>query len=227
MSDTTDLHLQLVRQAAERRSEAGQNFRAMIVAAASAGVPQTRIAKAADLSVARIHAILQEEEMSAIAPAPNAPVPATDDVVVVAARIAYEEYIHYNAYVCQPGRTFRDVDRMGFYRHSSIERHFPAIRAIEDGVPFTRENADRLRATGSPVDREVGDLIDTLLDHHKRYEGDVHEVVLLTTPDDPQTVTLPRAIRHHPTGRGSAWTMGQRYISEAALRRNPQTTDEL
>jgi hypothetical protein len=227
MSDTTDLHLKLVRQAAARRREAGENFRAMIVAAANANVPLIRIAQAADLSVARIHAILKEEQMSAVAPAPNAPIPATDDVVVVAARIAYDEYMNYDAYICQRGRSFRDVDRMGFYRRGKIERHFPSIRAKEDEVVFTLENANRLRATGSAIDRELGDLIDTLLDHHRRTDEEVKQVFLLTPPEDPQTLTLPHVIRHDTGRRGSAWTMGQRYISEAALRRNPQTTDDL
>jgi hypothetical protein len=58
-------------------------------------------------------------------------------------------------------------------------------------------------------------------------EGEVLEVVLLTPPDDPRTLTLERAIRHDGRGRGSAWTMSQRYTSEAALRRNPTTTDDL
>jgi hypothetical protein len=116
---------------------------------------------------------------------------------------------------------------MGFYRRGKIERHFPSIRAIEDNVAFTRQNAERLRATGSPVEHDVSDLIETLLDHHRRTEGHTHMVFLLTAPDDPQTLVLPQPIRHDTGGRGSAWTMGQRYVGEAALRRHPETTDEL
>jgi hypothetical protein len=225
-----DVYSQLIGEASDRRRQADAGFRAALVAARAAGMPLTRIAEAADLSIGRVHAILQEEEQrmhTALATPDSAPTAATDDVVVVAARVAYEEWIHYGAYVCQQGRTFREAHRMGFYRHGNIERHFPSIRAIEDNILFTRENAEQLRTTGSPIDREVADLIDTLLDHHKRYEGLVYEVVLLTQQDDPQTLTLDRAIRHNGRGRGGAWTMGQRYASEAAIRRGPATTDEL
>jgi hypothetical protein len=228
MSDQTAVLQQLVRQAAERRNEAELYFRQMIVAARAAGLALKPIATAAGLSVARVHAILNEQEgemeMTVL---PSEPLVATDDVLVVAARIAYEEYLHYNAYICQPGRSFRDVNRLGFYRHGKIEQYFPEIRAVEDHIRFTRENAKRLRETGSPVDREVADLIEVMLDHHRRSEEDVEQVFLLTPPDGPRTLTLAHPIRHNTGGRGSAWTMGQRYISEAALLRNPETTDDL
>jgi hypothetical protein len=41
------------------------------------------------------------------------------------------------------------------------------------------------------------------------------------------TQPTAQAIRHIASGRGSAWTMNQRYISEDGLRRNPKTTDDL
>jgi hypothetical protein len=223
-----DLLLQLLRQAAALRQESDQHFRATVVAARAGGVPLAPIAEAAGLSVARIHAILREETAMQVGSPPMYDAPeAADDVVIVAARIAYEEYVHHGAYVCQQGRTFRDAERVGFYRHGNIERHFPEIRAIEDDILFTRENARRLRETGSQTDRDVADVIDAMLDRDERGEGDVLEVVLLTPHDDHRTLTLGRAIRHDGRGRGSAWTMGQRYASEAALRRNPATTNDL
>ena len=152
---------------------------------------------------------------------------ATDDVLVVAARIAYDEYLNYHAYICQTGRHFRDVDRIGFYRQGEIMEHFPSIRAQEDGVAFSRENVERLRATGSPIDSEVADLIDTLVEHHRRDDWDAYQVFLLTPPDDPHTLTLSHPIKHDTRGRGSAWTMGHRYVGEAALLRDPQTTADL
>src|SRR5262249_38772481 len=150
------------------------------------------IATAAGLSVARVHAILNEQETEMeMTVLPSEPPVVSDDVLVVAARVAYDEYLNYTAYICQPGRSFRDVNRIGFYRHGKIEPEFPEIRAIEDHVRFTRENANRLRETGSPVDGEVADLIDLLLEHHRRDDEEVLQVFLLTPPDDPRTLTLP------------------------------------
>src|SRR5439155_21476119 len=102
MDDRADLHLQLLRQAAERRRESEEHFRSMIRAARSVNLPLSRIAEAASLSVARIHAILEEEQMQTYAPAATT----TDDVLIVAAAIAYDEYLNYHAYVCQTGRSF-------------------------------------------------------------------------------------------------------------------------
>ena len=152
---------------------------------------------------------------------------ATDDVLVVAARNAYDEYLNYHAYVCQAGRSFRDVHRIGFYRHGKIEPHFPTIRASEDHVAFSTENVERLRSSGSAVDRELADLIATLVSHHLRDDWDSYQVFLLTPPAHPQTLTLPQPIMHDTRGRGSAWTFGHRYIGEASLLRNPRNTDEL
>jgi hypothetical protein len=224
----TNEHLELVRKAAERRHESERHFRHMIVAARANGLPLSPIADAANLSVGRIHAILEEEKMQTYASAPSTlDAAATDDVLVVAARIAYDEYLNYNAYVCQDGRSFRDVNRLGFYRQGQIERHFPSIRAIEDHVPFSADHVETLRTSGSPIDHEIADLIETLVGHHRRDDWDTYQVFLLTPPDDLRTLTLANPITHNTTGRGSAWTMGQRYIAETALLCTPATTDEL
>jgi hypothetical protein len=228
MDERTDLHLQLIRQAAAHRFVAEQHFRAVLVSARAAGLPLASIAGATDLSVSRIHAILEEEKMQAhaVTALTNSAV-ATDDVLIVAARVAYPDYLRYNAYICQDGRSFREVMRLGFYRHGQIEPHFPAIRAIDDHVPFSDEHAKRLRATGSPVDREIANLIETAPRYYRKHEGEKHKVFLLTPPDDPQTLVLPQPIRHNRSGRGSAWTFGHGYASEAALLANPRSTDDL
>src|SRR6266581_7142139 len=52
---------------------------------------------------------------------------ASDRVVVVAARIALDEYLKYSAYICQPDRAFRDCVRMAFYTQNKIDCHIPKI----------------------------------------------------------------------------------------------------
>jgi hypothetical protein len=223
-----DMVLRLVREAAGRRADAERNFRDTLVLARQAEVPMASIAEAASLSVSRVHTIIEEKQMQTYASiAPERRV-ATDDVVIVAAKVAYPDYLGLNAYICQDGRTFRDVVRMGFYRRGKIEPHFPAIRAVEDHVAFSDENAARLRATGSPIDREIADLIESAPSYYKSYEGEPHKVFLLTAPDDlPATLVLPQPIIHETGGRGSAFTQWQRYVSEAALYANPTSTREL
>ncbi|AEJ38638.1 hypothetical protein TPY_0436 [Sulfobacillus acidophilus TPY] len=48
-------------------------------------------------------------------------------VVVVPARLAWDDYKQYHAYICQPNRTFRNATYMGFYRQKAIKRWIPQI----------------------------------------------------------------------------------------------------
>jgi hypothetical protein len=54
--------------------------------------------------------------------------------VVVPARNAYPEYLEYGAYVCQPRRPFKPVERMAFYCRGQIEREIPLIRHVMEEV---------------------------------------------------------------------------------------------
>lgn len=222
--------LEFVTEAAERRRRAEQHFRRSVVAARAAGLPLPLIADAAGLSVSRVHAIANEEEAKvalAAGPSPEGAAEASDVLVVAAGKAAARDYLDYNAYVCQPNRPFREVDRLGFYRRRRIEPYFPLVRRRVLDVVFSRENAQRLRATGSQLDRELADLIDAILTDGRRSEHSRYQVFLLTAPDDPRTLLLDDPIHHAVLGRGSAWTQGARYTSESRLRRNPRTTAEL
>lgn len=53
----------------------------------------------------------------------------SDDVVIVAARIAYHEYLQHGAYICQVGRAFRTgLTQMGFYANAAMVG--PLLRVI-------------------------------------------------------------------------------------------------
>ena len=86
-----------------------------------------------------------------------------------------------------------------------------------------------MRQTGAALDAEVAEVIDRTLDDpaDPRREGRPYQVFLLTPRDDEQTLTLAQPVKHRTLGRGTAWTQGTRYASEEALRRNPETTDDL
>jgi hypothetical protein len=222
--------LEFVSEAAGRRRSADQHLRRTVVAARAVGLQLPLIAEAAGLSVSRVHAIADEEEAKMARSAGRAQATVADarDVLVVAAgRAAAREYLDYGAYVCQPNRSFRDVERLGFYRRRQIEPYFPEVRHRVLDAVFSREHAQRLRATGSPIDRELADLIDAMLTDERRHENTHHQVFLLTAPDDPRTLVLDEPIHHAALGRGSAWTQGTRYTSEARLRQRPRTTAEL
>lgn len=152
----------------------------------------------------------------------------SDDTVVVAARSAWPEYREISAYVCQPNRSFRDgLTHLGFYANGAIQPLVPRIRAHHPSVLFTMEEAERLRQSG---DTEVADLIERLLAANERTDGEAYGVVLLSPPDDPDTVTLPGPILNDTvsaTGRPWAWTLGQRYTSIDRLTSGAKVTSDL
>ena len=155
----------------------------------------------------------------------------SDDVVVVAARFAYGEYLRHGAYVCQPERAFRDgLTHMGFYAEGSIQTHVARILDREDLVLFTAEEALRRRG-GDERNRRVGEVIQALLSEGRREAGKHYQVFVLSAPNDPGTVRLPQPIVNDTvtaSGRPWAWTMGQRYVSLVGLTRPGMTvTSEL
>ena len=146
----------------------------------------------------------------------------SDDVVVVAARFAYPEYLKRGVYICQAERSFRGgLTHVGFYAEGAIQTHVPRIRHREDLITFTHETAVA-RKGGSDTDRLIGDAIETDLTAGPREEGTQYQVFLLSQPDDADTVRLTQPIVNDTvaeSGRPWAWTMGQRYVSLAGLTR--------
>ena len=140
----------------------------------------------------------------------------SDDVVVVAARFAYPEYLDRSLYICQAERAFRGgLTHMAFYANGAIQVHVPRIHYREDLVTFTDGEAKR-RATGSDADKLIAAAIESDLQFGPREEGKQYQVFLLSAPNAPETVKLANAIVNDTvaeSGRPWAWTMSQRYVS--------------
>jgi hypothetical protein len=144
----------------------------------------------------------------------------SDDVVIVAARIAYDEYREHSAYICQPGRVFRTgLTHVGFYLDGAIQVHTPLIRHVADHVTFTPEEVTS-RKSGTERDQLIGQVIESTLAKGTREEEQQYQIFLLSGQDDAQTIKLPEPIINNAvsaSGRPSAWVQGQRYTSLAKL----------
>ena len=138
----------------------------------------------------------------------------TPDTLVVAAGAAWGYYQRHAAYVCQAGRSFKDTDRLAFYRHKRIERLLPGIVARRDYVSFTLDQARSLRTTGDPMDARVAEIIENSLQEGSRRDGVPHQVFVLSRPDDDETLVLNAAVTHQGA---SAWTMKHRYAASDRL----------
>jgi len=142
-----------------------------------------------------------------------------NDVVVVAARVAWPEYNDFHAYVCQPDRKFRRVERLGFYSHGRIHPLVPKIIDRHENVLMEK----------GTYPGELGTLVDRLIDTGKRRAGESFEVILLSSPESADTLQLKSEVLNATTsksGKNTAFTMGQRYVSSQALL-NAKTTADL
>jgi hypothetical protein len=151
-----------------------------------------------------------------------------DDTVIVAARMAWPEYQRLHAYVCQPNRGFREgLTHFGFYTGGQIQPVVARIQAFEVAVPFTEAEAQRRQESGQ---RRMADIIRICLGEGTRIEGEAHDVILLTGPDDPATRTLAHPVINDTVtvaGKPWAWTLGQRYTRLDALTAGPTRTSQL
>jgi hypothetical protein len=146
-----------------------------------------------------------------------------DDVVVVAARRAYPEYLAHSAYICQAGRSFRPgITHLGFYTNAAIQTQIPYIERREDGVLFSLGEAARRLQSDDPSDHRVAHLINQALSAGTRDDGQAHQVFLLSAADDEGDTVLLEAPIVNTTkaasGGAFAWTLSQRYTNLARLQ---------
>jgi hypothetical protein len=91
---------------------------------------------------------------------------------------------------------------------------------------LTPEEAERYRTEEG--EEELADLIGTLIDQDYRRSGESNGIMLITRPQDPGTVTLPRAVVNDfrdSYGRVRGWARSHRYTSLARLKTAKHTSD--
>lgn len=146
--------------------------------------------------------------------------PVIENCVVVAARIAWPAYEKHGVYVCQAGRTFRKVDWLAFYCGGEIQPKVAKIHYSKD-VKFPDKNGD--------TDTNLSDQVKRWLKDNEHAYGQTLKVFKLSRPEDNETVDLEKTIPNdlkNESGRGYAFTQGQRYTSLDALK-NAETTKDL
>jgi hypothetical protein len=147
-------------------------------------------------------------------------------VIVPAGHLALHDYEDLNVYVCQAGRTFRTAHHLGLYAGGQIHPRIPKILRQIDKVALTPHEVARLRGAG---DDQLADVVEAFAtDPNRRgHRGGPHKVILLSGPEDEDTIKLAQPIKHLVRGRGKAYARRHRYTTVAALGRQPATTAEL
>ena len=145
-----------------------------------------------------------------------------DDTVVVAARVAYPEYLEMSAYACQPNRSIRNVSRMAFYTHKQVMPEIAEVYRRFTDVLFVSEEARRLKARRDPLEKRLSAVIRRRLTTRPAQLGGRFDVYILSGATDPDTLILESPIQHVARG---AWTQGQRYTSVERLKKAKTTAD--
>ena len=144
------------------------------------------------------------------------------DTVIVAAGIAYDEYLTYAAYICQPGRSFRPVERLGFYRDKRIEPLVPEVLGRLDHVTIDESTSRELALSASSSERAIGLVVERLVADGSSRVGNTEQIFLLSDPRDARTLDLGAPVPHDGA---SAWTQNQRYASSDVLKEAQSTED--
>jgi len=145
------------------------------------------------------------------------------DTVVLPAAQAWNMYQQNFAYVCQPRRAFRPVERLAFYADKEVKPEVPFIEHRRDLVDWTPQSQALLAASGDRNDRKIATVIAASRD--AGWTAGVYQVFLLSRPGASKHRTLPGPIAHTTSGRGSAFTQRQRYVSLHALEVAASTAD--
>jgi len=144
-----------------------------------------------------------------------------NNVLVVPARNAWHEYRTYHAYICQPRRTFQDVDYLAFYADGEIKPKVAKILKAEEEVVIDPARVSR---------KEFQNVVEKLVANNAREFGATNKILLLSSPEDEVTVSLDRPVRNNLTtskasGRTVAFTQNQRYVSMERLKKARNTKE--
>lgn len=140
------------------------------------------------------------------------------NVVVVAARRAWDDYLRCGAYVCQPGRPFQPVQYFAFYKDGEILATVPRIIERVDGVELV----------SGRYEGRLADVVETILKSKLRPAGAVQQIFLLSQREEPQTRHLAAPLkdtRLSESGRAVAFVQGQRYVALEDLMKAKSTAD--
>lgn len=147
--------------------------------------------------------------------------PKIDEVVIVAASVAWLDYKKYGLYVCQPRRSFRDVGLIGFYAEGMIQKSIAKINRRVDGFECSDDNLKEDSPMNTKLKRWFAD--------NDWADGKQIQVFDLSEIDGKETISLEKEIPNdlkNEKNRGYAFTQGQRYTLLSELK-NATTTSDL
>lgn len=145
------------------------------------------------------------------------------DTVVIPGSQAWDLYQKEHVYVCQAGRSFRQVDRIGFYADKEVKAEVPFITNRVDNVDWSIAEQQRLLASAKSDEKRMGKIMKVARD--LGWTAGRYQVFLLSRAGDPRHRILRKELNHQTSGRGTAFVQKQRYVSLHDLEIAATTAD--
>lgn len=158
-------------------------------------------------------------------------VDSSDSVLVVPARGAIHEYESLAVYRCQPNRTFRSVPYIAFYHGRKIDRRIAKVlgKPIEN-VMLSEEGIESDPNLSVETKQKLQELVQKMRAKNNPNLNEFYKIFFLSSSDSTETKVLKDDIKNdlkNDAGTPFPFVYGQRYVSLAALMKNPRTTSEL
>lgn len=150
-------------------------------------------------------------------------------VLVAVGQHDYARYLDDGALVLPTEYQLPDgVTHVAFY-HRAIQPHVAAIVADQPNLMFATTTSQQLRATNKGADEALARIIDSATRSDSTLVDRSHRVLLLSGPEDPETLVLDSPVRNTKSLKGKpvAWTLGPKVVPLRSLAMSPATTDEL
>lgn len=109
-------------------------------------------------------------------------------VIVIAARVAWEEYLKMNVYICQPYRKFQPSEYVAFYDDNRIYKYIPRIEEKPIESVILSEEAIASRTDLKPEIKQRLINILSKIEHYRneRINKEV-KIIFLSAPDGSKT----------------------------------------
>jgi len=157
----------------------------------------------------------------------------SDSVLVVPARGAIHEYESLAVYRCQPNRTFRPAPYIAFYHGGKIDKRIAKVlgKPIEN-VLLSEEGVESDPDLAPETKQKLQYLIQKMREEKNPNLNKAYKIFFLSASDlkEAGTKFLSNDIKNdlrNQAGTPYPFVQSQRYVSLAALMRNPKTTSEL
>lgn len=179
----------------------------------------------------------------------------SDNVLVIPARTAWDDYIKYKFYICQENRSFRPANYLAFYYDGGIQQKVPQIIGWIDSIPTSQGTelkeedfknilkesfkVNKVYAKGKEeeiikqqiINNSLANINDWIKNRHsnkEEFKEEFHKIIFLASDENIKTLSnqVTNNSKTKNSSKNTAFVQNQRYVSFDKLQ-NAKTTSEL